>query len=545
MRDENDTEAIALLESNTFVRDPDVLDTWFSSALWPMSTMGWPDPAQDPQFTGMLDAFNPTDVLCTARDIITLWVSRMVMFNRHLLGRDGETERRRDEAAEGGRVPFRDVYIHPVIQDGHGQRMSKSLGNGVDPLDIIGTHGADAMRFVLAGIATATQDVRMPVDLICPHCRTAFEPKWFTTPAGHKVAAPEQACPKCSKKMVTSFGVASAKVRPSDDAPLAGNTSSKFDDGQKFCNKLWNAARFAMMMLGDAGETPAAPVAHDEMSLADRWMLSRLARATRQIDEAVSTYQFSVYASTCYDLLWRDFCDWYLESIKPTIGEHPQQRAVLRSVLDAILRLLHPIIPFVTEAIYGQLRTIPAPAVPGLDLVGDTRLLCTAPWPSVDADWISDEAEGEYRRVQELVKAIRDVRAQHKVPPSRKVTLHVTAGLAAELAQLGPLVQTLGNVGTIADPDAERGESAVAFRFEDLELHLGDLSDAVDAATERTRLADQIAELDRSIRTLEGRLSNPGYVDKAPEKLVNQTRDQLERARADRRAAAEALERLG
>jgi valyl-tRNA synthetase len=528
------------LEATGYQQDPDVLDTWFSSALWPISTMGWPDPSQDPHFDGLLDAFNPTSVLCTAREIITLWVSRMVMFNRHFL--------------DNSRLPFHHAYIHPMIQDGHGQRMSKSLGNGVDPLDIIATHGADALRMVLAGIATTTQDVRMPVDLICPHCTSVVEPKWITSPAGYRVPAPEQNCPKCAKHMITGYAIASAKAKPSADAPLAANTSSRFDDGQKFCNKLWNAARFAMMMLAGqqvgqvsdlSPETARRPVPPSDLPLADRWMLSRLARAASDIDKAIDTYQFSIYASTCYDLFWRDFCDWYLESIKPTVADNPAQRAALRATLDAILRLLHPIIPFVTETIYEQVRTIPGADLHGLTL-GEPEtdaLLCTAPWPRIDASWINSEAESEYERLQTLVKTIRDVRAQHKVPPKRRIILHAPKALAAELAQIGPLIRPLALVDSLDDASPPAG--AVAFRFDDHELHLSDLADAVDAGTERDRLAARIEELEKSIQTLSGRLNNPGYTQKAPEKLVSQTRDQLEKAKADRDAAALALERLG
>ncbi|MHC4107303.1 MAG: valine--tRNA ligase, partial [Planctomycetota bacterium] len=163
------------LEAAGYVRDPDVLDTWFSSGLWPISTMGWPRPQDSPETAGLLEIFNPSTVLVTARDIITLWVSRMVMFNRHL--RDGK-------------LPFRHAYINPVLQDGHGQMMSKSLGNGVDPRDIIHSHGADALRFVLCQIATSTQDIRMPVDMVCPHCSHGFHPQEATSPAGYRVAAP-------------------------------------------------------------------------------------------------------------------------------------------------------------------------------------------------------------------------------------------------------------------------------------------------------------------------------------------------------------------
>jgi len=204
----NDHGADAL-ERNGFVRDPDVLDTWFSSATWPLSTLGWPNNEGDT--AGLLDAFNPTSVLTTAREIITLWVSRMVMFNRYFTGGD-----------QNGQVPFNDVFIHAMIQDGEGRKMSKSLGNGVDPLDIIHSHGADAMRFTLCQMTTNTQDVRMPVE---------------------------------------------------KDPETGRNTSPKFDIGRNFATKLWNASRFVLGMLDTDDTTPG------ELTLVDKWMLSRLSQA--------------------------------------------------------------------------------------------------------------------------------------------------------------------------------------------------------------------------------------------------------------------------
>ncbi|MFI4892252.1 MAG: REP-associated tyrosine transposase, partial [Phycisphaerales bacterium JB058] len=238
-------------------QDPDVLDTWFSSALWPMSTMGWPDAeAARPEFAGLLEAFNPSSVLTTAREIITLWVSRMVMFNRYLLadseGAAGVSTR------NDGQLPFKDVFIHAMIQDGEGRKMSKSLGNGVDPLDIIDSHGTDAMRLTLCEMTTQTQDVRMPVER---------------------------------------------------DETTGKNTSPKFDKGRNFCTKLWNATRFVLMMLGEKSGGEPASVSPSDLDVIDRWMLSRLARATKQIDESVSSYQFSNYATALFDVLRNDYCD--------------------------------------------------------------------------------------------------------------------------------------------------------------------------------------------------------------------------------------------
>ena len=260
--------------------DPDVLDTWFSSALWPMSTLGWPDR------TPALSEWNPTSVLCTAREIITLWVSRMVMFNRYLFAHPDESTPSRDrqgapgDAAgetasasadtgedgaaasdaqartlphgrgSGGNVPFKTVFIHAMIQDGFGQKMSKSLGNGVDPLDIIASHGADAMRFTLAGMTTHTQDVRLPVEVVDPHTGEPFTPETFVNSSGYTVFKPVQT--HQGKKSVSSYGLASGEATPTPDVPAARNTSNKFDAGRNFCNKLWNAGRFVIANLQDA-----------------------------------------------------------------------------------------------------------------------------------------------------------------------------------------------------------------------------------------------------------------------------------------------------
>ncbi|MEZ5340314.1 MAG: valine--tRNA ligase [Acidimicrobiales bacterium] len=337
-----EADLIAELEADGFTRDPDVLDTWFSSGLWPLSTMGWPYPEDFPETVGLLDTFNPTNVLTTAREIITLWVSRMVMFNRYFMD---------------GQLPFDDVFIHAMIQDGHGQKMSKSLGNGVDPRDIISTHGADAMRFALVQMTTDTQDVRMPVDLICPHTNEAFTPEFITTPAGHVVAAPIQTCPSDpTKKLVSAYGVAVGIETPTAEQPLALNTSPKFDLGRNFANKVFNAMRFGIGRLADA-EPLAEPVSIDDVSFVDRWILSRLADTTAKIEVALGRYHFNTVADLLYSFVWNDVCDRYLEAIKPTLDDDPNQQVVLGSVLDAVLRIMHPVCPFVTESLWTAIST--------------------------------------------------------------------------------------------------------------------------------------------------------------------------------------------
>ncbi|MBX3323635.1 MAG: valine--tRNA ligase [Phycisphaeraceae bacterium] len=591
---------------NGFTQDPDVLDTWFSSALWPLSTLGWPnddlpivmphqldprnfrdihsvylkrvgtwknfigkgddaadqlverllhlrdfartdngtspisyqffsestlhelgykttpltspddiatatdlvcavglrttEPVQTAPFgpidlrhlllshnfvntAGLLAAFNPTNVLCTAREIITLWVSRMVMFNRFFL----------DDSA--GSPPFRDVFIHAMIQDGEGRKMSKSLGNGVDPLDIIHSHGADAMRFTLVQMTTQTQDVRMPVER---------------------------------------------------DPQSNRNTSPKFDIGRNFCNKLWNAARFALSNLETTDSTSPTntPIDPASLSLADRWMLARVAQTLREVDAALASYQFSTYAQLMYDLLWRDFCDWYLEAIKPTIRESAAQQACLRATLDSILRMLHPITPFITEAIYEQVSTLRTAPITALDL-GETvedAVLCTSAWPQADDALLDLAAVSQFDRLRELVTTIREVRSQHSVQPKRRVTLHLDSSLAADFTSAASLLEVLAGLDSIT-PDAP-SSPAVPFTFDGRELHLSNLADSVDTAAEHERLTKQRVDLEKSVTALTTRLSNPGYADRAPAHLVEQTRAQLARAQADLDAVLQSLERL-
>ena len=488
--DPMDTEVISLLETLGYVQDPDVLDTWFSSALWPMSTMGWPDA------TDLLRAFNPTSTLCTAREIITLWVSRMVMFNRYLMPEgwpnatgNGTTATIITGGHGLGPVPFRDVFIHAVIQDGEGRKMSKSLGNGVDPLDIIATHGADAMRFTLCQMTTQTQDVRMPV---------------------------------------------------AKDPATGKNTSPKFDLGRNFATKLWNATRFALTFLSTT-DTSTAALSPASLSLTDRWMLSRLARATFEIDRALDSYEFSTYAQSCYALLWNDLCDWYLEAIKPTIADSPSQRAVLAHALETIVRLLHPIMPFVTETIWEKLKDVTTAPITGVTLgASRTGLLVTAGWPILDASLLDDAAEARFARVQSLITLVREVRAQHKVPPRQSLTLH--APTPAALADLNDeerrLVMNLTNMERITSQPAPAGVPSLT--FEGAAWSIAGIATADDdpalAAAEAERHAKRHADLTKTIATLEARLANPGYAQKAPPHMVQQTRDQLAAALAEREA---------
>ncbi|MEM7091597.1 MAG: valine--tRNA ligase [Actinomycetota bacterium] len=526
----SETDLVAAVEAAGYERDPDVLDTWFSSGLWPLSTMGWPFPKDFPETVGLLDAFNPTSVLITGRDIITLWVSRMVMFNRYFMD---------------GQLPFEHVMINSMIQDGHGQRMSKSLGNGVDPLDIVDSHGADAMRYGMVHMSTDTQDVRMPVDLICPHTGEAFSPEMITTPAGLRVAAPVQSCPTDpSKKMVSAYGAASGQVEPTDEMPLARNTSSKFDLGRNFANKVWNATRFALSRLDgtdNAGRTVDLAAEDSTVTFADRWILARLHETVAAAETAIEGYHFNELATTLYDFIWRDVCDRYLEAIKATIDDNADQQVVLGVVLDSVLRLLHPVCPFVTETLWPHVAEVRGGDVVGVDAPAD-ELLATAVWPSVGNAVAAPGIVGQFERADALVAAVRNVRSEQQVKPRRQITMHVPESWLDFFAAADGYVESLAGIATVTPDAAPAGASPLVFEGE--QLHLSDMVDAADAGAEAVRLTKKVDELRGQIGGLEGRLANKGYVDNAPANLVQETRDQLAAAQADLEATEAALAAL-
>jgi valyl-tRNA synthetase len=423
-----------------------------------------------------------------------------------------------------------------MIQDGHGQKMSKSLGNGVDPVDIIHSHGADAMRFTLASMATNTQDVRMPVDVVDPFSGDAFTPKFVTDSAGYKVAAPIQESPRDpKKKMVSSYGLASGKAKPTKDMPVAKNTSSKFDLGRNFCNKLWNASRFALMNLAGA---PVDAPDEQKWTLADRWIVSRFNRTVEETNAALADYRFDQYAKACYDFFWRDFCDWYVEAAKPAFKD-PKRAAqtanVVAACLDGILRLMHPMIPFITETIWWRLNEVrPARGLPGrIECPPSASLLIRAPWPKVGD--FSQAAEHIFPKLQEVIGTIRNLRNDYKVSPKERVTVSFAAPPepARQITENREMIELLAGC-VIKDvrtdlappPGAVRGSAAR------VEIYIEDLAakstGADQAMTEKKRV-----DLTKEQDTLRARLANESYMKKAPPHLVQQTKDRLAEVEAE------------
>jgi valyl-tRNA synthetase len=464
---ESDLSGDELGPDHPLTQDPDVLDTWFSSALWPHSTLGWPEATPE------LSRYYPTNVLSTARDIITLWVARMVIFG--LFNRDD--------------VPFRDVYIHPVIQDGHGKRMSKSAGNGVDPVDIIEIYGADALRYTLAAGATETQDLRIPVE----------------------------------------------KLKRPDGRVI--NTSERFEQGRNFANKFWNAARFAMMNLG--GYEPA-PLDLASLPVEDRWIIDGLDRTIAEVTSDLEHFAFAEASRRLRDFTWGNFCDWYLEFAKGRLRDpesRPVAQRVLAGLLDGLCRLLHPILPFVTEQVWQGLAGLaasrgwpePRPA---------EQSVCIAAWPS-SMGWSDEEASRTVDRWCDAIKAIRNLRAEREVPKDAKVApIIVAAGpVAAMLRQGEPYLRSLSPAEsvTITEAAVERPAECAVAVLPEAEIILP-LAGLIDREAELAKHRKTLVDLERQIGGHRSKLANEAFVARAPAEVVEQARLKLAELESQREA---------
>jgi valyl-tRNA synthetase len=446
------------LESMGFVRDMDVLDTWFSSALWPFSTLGWPDESP------LLRTFYPGDVLCTAREIITLWVTRMVMMGQYC----------------AGDIPFKDVYIHAMIQDGEGRKMSKSLGNGIDPLVAINSHGADAMRFTLASMTTDTQDIRMPV-------------AQMTLPDGR-----------------------------------VENTSPKLDIGRNFCNKLWNASRFAMMNLEG---TDQALFDKNKLAMTDKWILSRLARTIAEVTAGLDAYKYNEPLNAIYKFFWNDFCDWYLEWAKPRMSDTSQKpiaQNVLAFVLDQTLRLLHPFVPFITEGIFQKLNELaPRRGLKGIAELNGAKALVIADWPKRIDALINERIEQQIDNIQTVVRSVRDIRSKCNIPPSSKLVVSVNApqDISGILNADAGLICQIANLKEFnVSHTTQKPKNAAAAIAGQMQIYV---HDAIDIVAERKRLTKQKEQIEGAKKGVEAKLANENFIARAKPEVVAQTKEKL------------------
>jgi valyl-tRNA synthetase len=488
-------------------QDPDVLDTWFSSALWPHSTLGWPE--QTPE----LKYYYPTSVLITSRDIITLWVARMVLTGLHNVGD----------------VPFRHVFIHPKILDKYGETMSKTKGNGVDPLDVIQKFGADSLRFALAYLTTETQDVRMPVEYECPHCH-----KLVDQTQQNRTAARIK-CPQCGEAFSTQWA-----RKPEDVAlPRGSVTSERFELARNFCNKLWNASRFALMNL--EGFSPAK-VDAAELAVEDRWLLSRLATVTQGVTEALANYHFSEAARQLYDFAWDEFCSFYVEMVKTRLADpqaRPVAQRVLAHTLDTLLRLLHPMTPFITEEVWQLLRQIaPERGIDRPERAAESIMI--APWPQADRARQDAQIEARFARFQEVLKGLREIRSRQNIPPKTPIEFVVRSDEAtAEL--LRPMEVYFDSMaGAKArgwGPGVEAPATSATYNLPGIEIFV-DLAGLIDVEAEIAKNKKELEKLGGMILAKEKKLANEGFASRAPADVVQKERDSLAELR-ERQAAIE------
>jgi valyl-tRNA synthetase len=502
---ESDLEAIG------FQRDPDVLDTWFSSALWPHSTLGWP------QATEELAYFYPTSTLITSRDIITLWVARMVLMGLN----------------NTGQVPFREVFIHPKILDGLGETMSKSKGNGVDPIDVIDKFGPDALRFGLARLATDTQDVRMPVQYECPHCEKLIDQ------TKKNRSLPSLQCPHCRQEFSTQW----AETEADKALPKAAVVSERFETARNFVNKLWNAARFTLLNM-DGYQPQTIDVV--TLPIEDKWLLSRLSTVTRQVTECLDHYRYAEASGILYDFAWNEFCSFYVEIAKPRLSD-PDKRAISQSVvahgLDTLLRLLHPTMPFVTEAIWECLGDVAAER--GLPIPATANpFVMTTDWPVANDSHHDEAIERQFAEFQEIVGAIRRIRASQNIPPRDNVPVAIRCSSSSQ-ALLEPMRDYFAGLAgaeiMALGPDAKPFETdaPLALTAINVDVHV-DLEMFIDVDAELARLEKLAEQLIKQITGKEQKLNNENFVSRAPQDVVAKERQsltdlkrQLQRVRTD------------
>ena len=424
-----DADVCNRCNSHNVRQDTDVLDTWFSSQLWPFSTLGWPDETRE------LDFFYPTAVMVTGYEILYLWVARMVMSGLYFMNE----------------VPFHDVFIHGIVRDARGKKMSKSLGNVIDPLDMIDRYGADALRFSLAFASIPGNDMRVSEDRI--------------------------------------------------------------QESRNFANKLWNAARFVLSSLGD--ERPSLADAPG-LSTPDRWILARLDRALAELEGHLAVYNFGEAMRVLHRFIWSEFCDWYIELSKLRSAE---AAPMLVEVLDNILRVLHPVMPFITEELWSRLRP-------------DDGSIMHARWPAARGAG-DEEVEALMDRFQDLVGGLRRLKVDHGIPQGQRVAVSVVAGrYRSELEQMKEAAMSLARLGSLdlVDELPPPGGTARTVTAAGIEASM-DLGSAIDLDVERDRLSGRIAQTKAEIARAEGKLANEGFVARAPEPVVAKERAKLEEHR--------------
>ncbi len=425
--------------SARIVQDPDVLDTWFSSGLWPFSTLGWPRDTED------VKTFYPTSVLVTGFDILFFWVARMIFFGLKFMGD----------------VPFHHVYVHGLIRDAEGKKMSKTRGNIIDPLETMDVYGTDAFRFTLAAFAAQGRDIKL------------------------------------SEKRIEGY--------------------------RKFCNKIWNAARFVLMNAKgyDPGATPLNSILREEMELSDRWILSRLNSVIHEVRRSMEEYKFNDTANILYQFIWHEYCDWYIELVKDRLQDDGRDKEVAQAVLIHVLKesleLLHPIMPFITEELWQQ--------VPG-ERQGES--ISITPYPRGDGKWADARADREMKLLQDVTTAVRNIRGEFNVPPSIRIETLVKSnenGSMELLTSYSSYISRLAGIETLeVGPQVQPPRLSASSVVEGLEVFVP-LEGLLDFNEETSRLEKELAKNQKDLASIDRKLTNRDFLAKAPPEVVNRERE--------------------
>ena len=430
-------------------QDPDTLDTWFSSALWPFSTLGWPDDTPE------LKHYFPTDVLVTGYDIIFFWVARMIFSSEEQMGQ----------------APFHTVFIHGIVRDEQGRKMSKSLGNGIDPLLVIDKYGADALRFTLATGNHPGNDMRY--------------------------------------------------------------STEKVEASRNFANKLWNASRFILMNL-DGTEKPAHLPDLDKLTTEDKWILSKFNTLAKEVNVNIEHYELGVAVSKLYDFIWEQFCDWYIEIAKIHLQKEDEEAAIAKEVLiyvmDGILKLLHPFMPFITEEIWQHLPH-----------EGDTIML--APYPEYDERLSFTEEEQEFERVMTAIRAVRNRRNEMNIAPSKKAALFIDTPYEDTFRSGIVYMERLASASDVTIGGEFDTEGAVNVVTPDAKIYIP-MNELVDFEAEKKRLQKELKKAQKDLEFFERKLNNPGFLAKAPEAVIEKDRASAEKAKDHIQKLEESLSKL-
>ncbi|MFA5631658.1 MAG: valine--tRNA ligase [Porticoccaceae bacterium] len=467
-------------------QDDDVLDTWFSSALWTFSTLGWPE--QTPE----LKTFHPTDVLVTGFDIIFFWVARMIMMTMHFVKND-------DGSAQ---IPFKTVYVHGLVRDSQGQKMSKSKGNVLDPIDLID------------GIDLETLVDKRTSGMMQPQLAKKIEKQT-------RAEFPDG---------IAAYGTDA--LRFTFCSLAATGRDIKFDIGRiegfrNFCNKIWNATRYVLMNCEgqDCGQQDDADYA---LSVADRWIISELQRTAQAVSQAIESYRFDLASQTLYEFVWNQYCDWYLELSKPVLWDESASAALKKGtrrtlirVLEAILRMAHPIMPYISEEIWQQVKSLAGKS-------GDTIML--QPFPAGEQDKVDSDASASIEWLKQVIIGIRNIRGEMNIAPGKQIPALLRNGSDADRQKLDAnrqFLMRLANLesATWLDTGASAPASATALAG-DMEI-LVPMAGLIDKNAELARLAKEIERITKEAERIRGKLANPGFVDKAPEAVVQKEREKL------------------